>query len=376
MIEVELKNISKTIHKTPILHDINLKFHSGAIYGLKGKNGCGKTMLMRTICGLMIPSTGTVSINGKVLMKDIEFPESIGALIENPAFLPQYTGYKNLCMLASLRSDIDKEAVAEAMRRVQLDPEDKRVYRKYSLGMKQKLGIANAIMGEPDIIVLDEPINALDEASVEQVKKVLVDLRERDHLIIIACHDREELEYLSDEIIEIKDGTVVRKQKYYMAKSFVVFVMAAITVMIPLLLDLMAVMTIYPLRMPERLEFLSAGILDVNLFSGLYETNGALYALAFILLDGLFAGLLALVSVCVAERVESMFSAIVIPFAFYIMWSTVMMENNDGRFSVMEMLNPRQSVVFSRLQVVLMAVGGTLIIILWLFLKGRRKDVL
>ena len=197
MIEVELKNISKTIHKTPILHDINLKFHSGAIYGLKGKNGCGKTMLMRTICGLMIPSTGTVSINGKVLMKDIEFPESIGALIENPAFLPQYTGYKNLCMLASLRSDIDKEAVAEAMRRVQLDPEDKRVYRKYSLGMKQKLGIANAIM----------------EASVEQVKKVLVDLRERDHLIIIACHDREELEYLSDEIIEIKDGTVVRKQK-------------------------------------------------------------------------------------------------------------------------------------------------------------------
>ena len=159
------------------------------------------------------------------------------------------------------------------------------------------------------------------------------------------------------------------RRGYYMAKSFVVFVMAAITVMIPLLLDLMAVMTIYPLRMPERLEFLSAGILDVNLFSGLY-------ALAFILLDGLFAGLLALVSVCVAERVESMFSAIVIPFAFYIMWSTVMMENNDGRFSVMEMLNPRQSVVFSRLQVVLMAVGGTLIIILWLFLKGRRKDVL
>ena len=166
------------------------------------------------------------------------------------------------------------------------------------------------------------------------------------------------------------------RRGYYMAKSFVVFVMAAITVMIPLLLDLMAVMTIYPLRMPERLEFLSAGILDVNLFSGLYETNGALYALAFILLDGLFAGLLALVSVCVAERVESMFSAIVIPFAFYIMWSTVMMENNDGRFSVMEMLNPRQSVVFSRLQVVLMAVGGTLVIILWLFLKGRRKDVL
>ena len=208
MIEVELKNISKTIHKTPILHDINLKFHSGAIYGLKGKNGCGKTMLMRTICGLMIPSTGTVSINGKVLMKDIEFPESIGALIENPAFLPQYTGYKNLCMLASLRSDIDKEAVAEAMRRVQLDPEDKRVYRKYSLGMKQKLGIANAIMGEPDLIILDEPINALDEQTVMSIKTELLKLRDKGKLIVIACHDREELEFLCDIIYEIKNGTV------------------------------------------------------------------------------------------------------------------------------------------------------------------------
>ena len=208
MIEVELKNISKTIHKTPILHDINLKFHSGAIYGLKGKNGCGKTMLMRTICGLMIPSTGTVSINGKVLMKDIEFPESIGALIENPAFLPQYTGYKNLCMLASLRSDIDKEAVAEAMRRVQLDPEDKRVYRKYSLGMKQKLGIANAIMGEPDLIILDEPINALDEQTVMSIKTELLKLRDEGKLIVIACHDREELEFLCDIIYEIKNGTV------------------------------------------------------------------------------------------------------------------------------------------------------------------------
>ena len=208
MIEVELKNISKTIHKTPILHDINLKFHSGAIYGLKGKNGCGKTMLMRTICGLMIPSTGTVSINGKVLMKDIEFPESIGALIENPAFLPQYTGYKNLCMLASLRSDIDKEAVAEAMRRVQLDPEDKRVYRKYSLGMKQKLGIANAIMGEPDLIILDKPINALDEQTVMSIKTELLKLRDEGKLIVIACHDREELEFLCDIIYEIKNGTV------------------------------------------------------------------------------------------------------------------------------------------------------------------------
>ena len=210
MIEIELRNISKTIHKTPILHDINLKFHSGAIYGLKGKNGCGKTMLMRTICGLMIPSTGTVSINGKVLMKDIEFPESIGALIENPAFLPQYTGYKNLKMLASLTGKISDDDIILALERVGLAPDDKRTYKKYSLGMKQKLGIANAIMGEPDIIVLDEPINALDEESVNNIKQVLINLSREDKLIIVACHDREELEYLCDVIFEMKDGSIVK----------------------------------------------------------------------------------------------------------------------------------------------------------------------
>ena len=209
MTEIELKHIEKTIHKVPILIDVNLKLSSGGIYGLKGKNGCGKTMLMRTVCGLMLPTSGTVSVNGKVLMKDIEFPESIGALIENPSFLPQYTGYKNLCMLASLRKGVTKADAAYAMERVGLSAEDKRTYRKYSLGMKQKLGIANAIMGEPDIIVLDEPINALDEASVEQVKRVLVELKKKDHLILIACHDKEELEYLSDEIIEMKEGRIV-----------------------------------------------------------------------------------------------------------------------------------------------------------------------
>lgn len=163
---------------------------------------------------------------------------------------------------------------------------------------------------------------------------------------------------------------------YYTAKSVVMFVMAAVTVMLPLALDLMAVMAVYPLRMPERLEFLSAGILDVNLFSGLYETNSALYALAFILMDGMFAGILALFSMCVAERVESRFSAVVLPFVIYVMWSAVMMENNQGRLSVMEMLNPRQRIVSGSLQVAVMAAGGIVLAGLWLFLKGRRKDVL
>lgn len=209
MTEIKLEHICKTIRKTPVLTDISLTMKGGCIYGLRGKNGCGKTMLMRTVCGLLIPTSGTVTINGKVLHKDLEFPERIGALIENPSFLPNETGYKNLCMLASLKDSVTKEDAAAAMQCVGLEAEDRRTYRKYSLGMKQKLGIANAIMGEPDIIVLDEPINALDEASVERVKAELARLKNAGKLILIACHDREELEYLSDEIIELKEGRVM-----------------------------------------------------------------------------------------------------------------------------------------------------------------------
>lgn len=145
--------------------------------------------------------------------KDISFPESIGILIENPSFLPQYTGFKNLKLLAGLTGGISDEDIRTALEHVGLDPDDKRTYRKYSLGMKQKLGIANAIMGEPDVIILDEPINALDEESVRKIKRVLLEIRNKDKLIIIACHDREELEYLSDIIYEIKDGSIVDRKE-------------------------------------------------------------------------------------------------------------------------------------------------------------------
>ena len=213
MSEIKIEGLSKSIKGALILNNVSLVLTSGNIYGLRGKNGSGKTMLMRAIAGLLIPDSGTVKINGKTLHKDISFPESIGILIENPSFLPQYTGYKNLKLLAGLTSGITDEDVKTALEHVGLDPDDKRTYRKYSLGMKQKLGIANAIMGEPDVIILDEPINALDEESVKKIKKVLLEIRDRDKLIIIACHDREELEYLSDIIYEIKDGTVVDRKK-------------------------------------------------------------------------------------------------------------------------------------------------------------------
>lgn len=208
MTDIKIENVSKKIKSNMILKNIDMELTSGHIYGFRGKNGCGKTMLMRCICGLIIPTEGKIIINGKELHKDIKIPESIGALIENPAFLPQYTGFKNLKILASLKGKISDEEVKLAINRAGLDPDDKRTYKKYSLGMKQKLGIANAIMGEPDIIVLDEPINALDEISVENVKKVFLELKEKGKLIIAACHDREELEYLCDIIYELKDGEI------------------------------------------------------------------------------------------------------------------------------------------------------------------------
>lgn len=207
--EVIIKNLYKKIKKTVVLHNINLDMQPGKIYGLKGKNGSGKTMLMRALCGLIIPDGGNIIINGESLNHDIRVPRSIGALIENPSFLPNYTGYKNLLLLARLSGDINNQNIIKAMNSVGLDPDDTRTYKKYSLGMKQKLGIANAIMGEPDVIILDEPINALDEETIEKVKDTLLELRDKGKIIITACHDREELEYLSDIIYEIKNGTVV-----------------------------------------------------------------------------------------------------------------------------------------------------------------------
>lgn len=215
MSEIKIEGLCKRIKDAVILDHVSMTLTPGKIYGFRGKNGCGKTMLMRAISGLLIPDEGTVVINGKTLHKDIAFPESMGILIENPSFLPQYTGYKNLKMLSELSKGISDEDIRLALIRVSLDPDDRRTYKKYSLGMKQKLGIANAIMGEPDVIILDEPINALDEDTVRQIKRVLLELRNQDKLIIIACHDREELEYLSDIIFEMNKGRIIDRKEIH-----------------------------------------------------------------------------------------------------------------------------------------------------------------
>lgn len=206
--KVELKNVSKRLNDVTVLEDISLTLESGTIYGLKGKNGCGKTMLMRMMAGLIYPTSGTVSIDGEILHKDIATPRSIGILIENPAFLPGYTGQRNLELLAGLTGKADRTQIAKTMSRVGLDPSDKRTYRKYSLGMKQRLGIACALMECPDLILLDEPINAIDEKGVPKIWEALQEEKQRGALIVLACHDTEELTSLADQIITIEEGKI------------------------------------------------------------------------------------------------------------------------------------------------------------------------
>ena len=181
-----------------------MTLESGNIYGFQGVNGSGKTMLMRAVSGLMYPTSGSIRIDGKVLGKNMAFPEKIGMLIENPAFIDSYTGYDNLKMLASInKGEVD---ISRTLETVGLNPQDKRKYRKYSLGMKQRLGIACAIMEEPKLLLLDEPFNALDKEGQEKLSEIIRDMRDKGSLILLSSHDKDELENLSDVIYLVDSG--------------------------------------------------------------------------------------------------------------------------------------------------------------------------
>lgn len=206
---LKAEKLTKIMKKQPILTDINLSLYRGKIYGFRGKNGSGKTMLFRALSGLILPTEGKVEVDGVTLGKEVSFPPSVGVLIEYPGFLNGYTGFKNLKLLAGLNDLIGDERIKESIRLVGLDPDDKRKYRKYSLGMKQRLGIAQAIMEEPDLIILDEPTNALDSDGVEEFKELLLSLKTKNKCILIASHDKEELDYLSDEIFMMENGKIV-----------------------------------------------------------------------------------------------------------------------------------------------------------------------
>ena len=207
---MEVIEVSKVIRKHTVLDRVSCSMHSGKIYGIQGINGSGKTMLMRVLIGLIHPSSGKVLIDGKELGKELEFPKSIGFLLENPTFLDRYSGYQNLKMLASVKKIISDEEINKVLCLVGLDEEAaKKKYRKYSLGMKQRLGIAAALMEKPDIVILDEPTNALDTSGVELVKEIVRGEKKRGALVIISCHDLAVLEELSDEIIKLESGKVI-----------------------------------------------------------------------------------------------------------------------------------------------------------------------
>lgn len=208
MSEIVVNEVSKSIYGVPIINSVSMTLVSGNVYGFQGINGSGKTMLMRLICGLIYPTKGEIIIDGKRLGKEITFPQSVGFLLENPAFLDSYTGYENLEMLASIKNITTREEIHEAITSVGLDPLDKRKYKKFSLGMKQRLGIAAAIMEKPDILILDEPTNSLDSSGVFLVKTIIAKERERGAIIILACHDLPVLQDVSDEIFLLEQGKI------------------------------------------------------------------------------------------------------------------------------------------------------------------------
>ena len=193
MTEIEVKNLCKTINKNMVLDNINLHMVSGQVYGFQGINGSGKTMLMRALIGLIHPTSGTILIDQKELGKDMDFPKSIGFLLENPTFLDMYSGPDNLRLLAgvdnNISADMINKEIDSLIEEVGLKSARNKKYKKYSLGMKQRLGIAAAVLGNPDIVVLDEPTNALDDDGKDMVKRIVKMQKERGALVIISCHE-------------------------------------------------------------------------------------------------------------------------------------------------------------------------------------------
>lgn len=211
--ELIVNSINKTIRGKVILSDVNLCLKSGNIYGFVGKNGSGKTMLFRALSGLMKVDSGNIIWNGKILHKDFSVLPNMGIIIENAGLYPNLTGVQNLTYLANLTKRIGQEEIIYAISRVGLNPCDKRLYRKYSLGMKQRLAVAQAVMETPDVIMLDEPTNALDETGVEEIRKIILEEKERGALILVASHNKEDIQILADELYRVKGGQVVRQEE-------------------------------------------------------------------------------------------------------------------------------------------------------------------
>ena len=204
--EIFVENVTKTFGDQEVLKTVCVKFEMGKIYGILGRNGSCKTVLLKCICGLLYPSTGTVTVGGKVVGKDVDYPENVGFIIETPGFLPRYSGLKNLKYLAAVRGKVKKDEIRKYMELVGLNPDDKKHVGNYLLGMRQRLGIAQALMENPDILILDEPMNALDNNGVEEMRTILLKMKEQGKLIIIASHVRDDIDILCDEVYGIDAG--------------------------------------------------------------------------------------------------------------------------------------------------------------------------
>lgn len=202
---VKVENVTKYFKQEKVLDDVNMNLETGHIYGIVGKNGAGKTVLFKIIAGFIKPSSGKVTVAGKIIGVDRDFPDSLGLIIETPGFLSQYNAYQNLLYLANINNKISKEDVKESIRMVGLDPGSNKKVGKFSLGMRQRLGIAQAIMENPNLIILDEPMNGLDKKGIEDVKELLLKLKSDGKTILMASHYAEDME-ICDEVFQMEDG--------------------------------------------------------------------------------------------------------------------------------------------------------------------------
>ena len=211
---IRVMDVSKSFGEETVLHHISYDFKEGRIYGIVGNNGSGKTVLMKCICGFLIPTEGEVIVNGKRVGKDVDFPPGLGLIIETPGFLPNMTGVKNLEILASLNKKIGLEEIAASIRRVGLDPLMKKPVGKYSLGMRQRLGIAQAIMEDPALLILDEPLNGLDKYGVREMRQLIKGLKEQGKTILLASHNQGDIDELCDTVCEMDAGvmTMIREE--------------------------------------------------------------------------------------------------------------------------------------------------------------------
>ena len=211
--KIEVKNINKNFKKNMILKNINMEFESGNIYGLNGRNGAGKSVFLKILCGLYKEKKKKILYNGKIYNSDNLYQLNMRALIEKPNFFPELTGYENLVLLAKIQGKIGKKEIEESLKKVNLFEEKDKKYSEYSLGMKQKLGIAQVLMENPDIIILDEPFNGIETSSVKKISELLKVEKKKGKLIIISTHIKEDLKNLSDKIYFFDNGTITNNIK-------------------------------------------------------------------------------------------------------------------------------------------------------------------